>query len=547
MEIKTKLYTALIALCIAISACKKVDDHYNDTINEPWAHTSYDQGYPKDILVGDTMTITGRIFISDGGYIQIGQVKANILSDKKTISSDGSTIDMVKFIITKEMGIGSVSVKVVTKGNTLLLPSINIRQFVGVPQRTDTTLYVEKIANFNPANLSYYKQNNIALLNNNEVDLNGTIWFDNPLGVFHVVNSSIQNVIHSGQSFTEGTTNFTIKRILGSVISYDVSTLYFSASVADNADTVNNYVFRLCKLNLIAGTVTTLNRTIVAKVAPESNILPGAFEGKISGLNVVAFSLRTDLNNNLYFFNGYLAGSPDTNPGFWYGYYASTGNAPFDRYSLNNICKLSTDGNVISLFSRKGNFESQNPIYKAPGFPIATTSDYKISADGTRAYVFDTQDPSGFNLGLMEFDLQKRAPVVSLGVFPSLKFLSYDNNPATKLTGNFTPIIFFTTLSNISNVLPLPDGSVLLASQSIASLDLLNKTAFLYAGTEVGIIGSTPPEQIQETGKAKNVLFSSNTAFAGYDKNGIIYYSLPITGNDFTINSIRFYRIYPKK
>lgn len=551
-------FNALLFLfftCLFFSACKKADNHFNDIVGQPYAEDPPD--YVKSVLVGDTITLSGKMFIDQGGYIKIGNVKAVLASDKKTIAKDGSTSDEVRIVITKEMGIGSnISVTLVTKGQSFSFPSITIRQFAAGQQRTDTTLFVEKVASFQPGNLSDYTNGGFTLLNNSSIAADGTICFDNPLGVFKVTGGQVQQIIKAGAVLKDDNGSFTIDHIVGSVISYDGTNITFSASVKDNADTTGNYVFRLCQLSLNSQHITTLNRTLMKKGKVSTDGTPGAFEGTASQLKIVAATLRTDANNNLYFSNCYTVESPNNDQGAIYnlintGAIYTLSSRP---YVIGNICKLTTDGKISSLFSLKP--ISGHKVFNPPGFQVQVTCDYKIAPDGSVAYVYDQLD-FFYDISLTEYDLQKRIPLNSSGLAPiTYRFISYDSNPVSTSGTNQLPVFFAIETANInnsaSNLQPLPNGEILYgAGGGIASLDILNQFSYCYAGTEISVEGGSPPPfQTQLVGKAKNVLFSNDDAyhliFCGVDKTGAVYYT-PGNGYDVLTAPIVFYKIYPKK
>ncbi len=542
-KLRLTQFVVFSAAIVAFSACRKVDNHYKEVANTPFAEAEYGQ----TALVGDTVTIRGKLFINEGGYVQAGAVKAVLVNKKVSVGADGVEQDEVGFALTKDIGIGAVAIKVVTKGVTLNLPSITIRQYAGIPQHTDTTLYVEQLAQFTPANLNIFQTNYLNLLVNSSIDANGNIWFDNSLGIYKVTGAVTAEILHAGSTLTDDSGPFIINRILGSVISYDGTTLTFSADIRDNADTVANYVFKLCQLNLITNKVTTLNRSMVGKSIAKIDGSPGAFEGPIAQLKIVAMSLRTDANNVLYFNNNYQVPSPNADPVFWYGQVSMSTNV-FGPYVIENICKMN-GGMVSSLFSMNNPYAPLNSIFKAPGYPVVITSDYKISEDGSTAYVYDQTDGAN-GYSILQYDLKNKLPLHSSGLYASYRIL-YDPATNTLPSSFVTYLSFQVTPNGDYSLFPLPNGTILLGSgASIAAVNNLDLTAYVFAGSENGLNGAPDSTQTQTTGKAKNVVFNNanaaNLYFCGIDKTGAVYYITSATGADLKSAPLTFYKIYPK-
>jgi hypothetical protein len=542
----------ILLLCFSVlfDGCKKVDDHTESVLGQPFVTTA---GYQSSVLVGDTITLKGKLFIDQGGYINIGNIKANIISDQKSKNADGSVFDNVRIVITASMGLGSnIPVTLVTNGQTISFPPISIRQYQGIPQKTDTTLFVEKIAAFNPNNIADYNAENLDLYSGSSVAADGTIYFDNPIGIFKISSGQVQSIITPGMSLKDNSGNFLVSRIMGSAISYDGNTLTFSASVQDNTDTVNNYVFKLCQMNVATHSITTLNRTLMVKGTAAQDGTPGAFEGTATQLKIIAMHLRTDVNGNIYFKNCYSVETPNASEDDIYNGFLATGHdyalETSWPYTLSNICRLSTNGKVTSLFSLNSPYYS--PLYNIPGYKVQLASDYKISPDGATAYVYDQQDFVS-HLSLLAYDLSKNVPLNNTGLNPKFRFTSYDTNSATAFpTGQYLNTLISVNFSNGDYSLEaLPNGTILTNNGvSIAALDIVNKFAFNYAGTETGLLGGAPPSQDKEVGRAQNVAFS-NMVFCGVDRAGAIYYTLPPAGQATRLTNppLTFYKIYSKK
>src|SRR5580692_971192 len=118
-----------LGLCLLMTACNKVNQHYNLLEAQPWIYSNY----PTTYYVGDTMTITGKMFIGAGGILEVGTVQPSFLSDIKSSGGPGTgpadSTDEVRFLVTKEMGVGkNIPVTLTVHGVVLQSPAITIQQ-----------------------------------------------------------------------------------------------------------------------------------------------------------------------------------------------------------------------------------------------------------------------------------------------------------------------------------------------------------------------------------------------------------------------------------
>lgn len=548
---KDQTIFGIVCLFLFLGSCKKVDEHVTLVENQPWIFTggTYLPGigeytFNTSFLVGDTVTIAGNLFLDRAGSsIQVGNTKAQYIDTESFTATNGQKLNYVRFLITPDMGTGSnIPVIVSANGVQIAAPDFTIRQFQGIQQRTDTTLYVDSIAQWTPQDASLYNPYSAPDIIRSSVSRDGDIYFHNYLGIWSIKNGEVSQVLQSGvSSFAAGDTTFTIKTVVGSVISLDGLTLNFSAEVVENnQDTVNNYIYRLCAMDVASGKVTTLNRTLVTKGLATDNEDPGPAEGSVINLHIVATNLRTDLNNKLYFTNIYTP--PDSrynHTSIWYNTYLKGGRMITGQYIMSNFCSINTDGNVHSLFQYKPIY-GVGPIYTLPGYQIANTYDVKIDQQGTTAYAIDNQNILQFS-SIMKYDISEQIPLISTGTTTKFRFFSYDTS---SVTGNSVWLYVTTNLRPSNNelpyMLPLPNGNLLIKmTGSLLAADMLNVTAYCYAGTEKGL-GSPPSVQNQTTGPAKYVNFS-NVNFVGIDKNDVIYYY--IGGGS---GAVKFYKMYPK-
>ena len=549
-----------LGLCLLITACHKVNQYYALVDGQPWMYATY----PTTYYVGDTMTLVGKMFIGHGGVLQVGAVQPSFLSVTSAPvggTGPGDSTQSASFLITKEMGVGkNIPVSLTVNGITIQTPAITILQLSGVLGRTDTTLWVDQIVSWQPTNLADYQSLNIPLIVGSSVSSNGSIYFDNPWGIFSVIGGVVQPVLSAGSQLSDQNGPFTINKILGSAISFDGNTMAFSAAVSDNADTVNNYVFRLCTINIGSKSITTLNRTLEPLAAPAQAGTPGAFTGPVAQLNLVAAAIHTDVNGNWYFANIYEVPNPGNNMGSWYSNISDNPQNRQDGLELDNTCELGVDGNIRSIFSAAPLYASLPKVFKTPGYPTVYPGSTLVSPDGSTAYAPMSQDVSGF-FYIGEYDLNKQVMLSAPSAGANFKFISYDTSSVTGATSTFVPYLNSVNFPNSFGVgepnqlVALSNGYVLsnLGLSTLFAFNDLNQTFYCYAGTEQGILDGAPAVQNQTVGAAKYVNFALNgnfTYFNGVDAQGTVYYytapgssyGSPVLGGPIT-----FYKLYSKK
>lgn len=576
-----RIYTILLALALFAPSCKRADQYAKLVNGQPYLITVPAADYETAYLVGDTASFSGRFFLGEpGSRIQIGNDTPHILSDVR--STDGvpnqythtpDTTDQIKFIITSSMGIGNaVPVSITAHGVTIAGPPLSIQQFQGSQQRTDTTLYVDSLTSWIPTDINFYANNNLPYVQNMNVSGNGILGFNNLTGVYTVNNGHVAQLLYPGSQLQENGATYTIQLFLGAAITFGGDSMYFSAQVSeDTPDTATAYIFRLCKMNIASGAVTTINRTEVQKGIGTANEAGGPYQGTLSSLKVVAADLKTDVNGSLYFVNYYAPSRTDyDHTANWYNGdgidwgipTAITGFAG-DAHTYQNICRMAGNGQATSLFYQSGS------LYTIPGYPLAETSDYLISPDGGSAVVCTQITYVPITLYSMAYvNLAQNAILASTpdAASVTLRFYSYDTSSITGY--NFNPtggplnqisvnggLGFFLQGSVLSQYLLLSDGYLLNEydyDASLLAISIPNKSSYCYAGTEAGLndspFGGLPPPAVQDqtTGRAKYIDFPQPTFFAdGVDKQGAVYYYSGYYMNYAT--GLSFYKLYSKK
>lgn len=542
---------AAIGLSSSLYSCKKVDQYAKVVSSFP----SLDGTYSTIYIVGDTMTVTGRMFLGEGSnHIQVGNAAAVLYSLTATSTTD-TTLQMARFIITTAMGVGSnISVALIANGYTVDGPKITIKQF-NLSAQTDTTLWVDQIGSWLPANVSYFQNNGIPLVLSSNTSLNGLTCFYNPLGLYTVsTTSGVQPALLQGAVLTEANVVYSIDQLAGGAISADGTTLYFSAAVLENSpDTATNLIFRLAKMKLgDPSTVTTLNRTLVPKMGTTNEVMKSV-QGTLSSLEEVAVALQTDLNGNLYFINFYppqQTGVAEGGPSGTLYQQLSMGLLQYyGTLGLGNICQVTSGGALKSIFS---SYWYTGSI--VPGYTVDWTY-YAVDEAGTNIYG-SINDPAWVNsagfIDWIGYSLSYYYPLFTIKPQESdYSFESFDTSAQTKIPSGYsfqTPELWPNFDETSNNILPLPNGTVLMPmGSSVVALLPTTKFAYCYAGTEVGLTGAPPGSQSNLTGRAKWVDFSQTWGgyggVSGIDQQGAVYYFSNV--QDYA-GGIHFYKLYSK-
>lgn len=550
---KRYILIPIFLLLVVIYSCKKVDDanRYNQSLPTVSGGGSY--------VTGDTITFNGRLFYETGTLkIHIGNADGKIVAHSQSSVNyygNPTLFDQVKVVLTPEMGVGNnIPVTITANGHTIDAAPINISKFTPVTGVTDTTLFVDQLLAWKPADVSRYQYNDtvngytltLPSFVRATVNASGDISFFNPVGVFKVNNAQVTPVVQAGDSFTENGQQFSIRYIVGATNTADPKTYYFSAEVLEaNHDMQVSLVYRLCKFDATSGMVTTLNRSEVANFPDGiSPIDPRPFQGTAASVKVVAFNLKAGANDDLFFLNSYSLGN--------YHYYVDdwhtllTSQAVPRGYSHDNLCRYK-NGKILSLFSDHSIVDDGG--LQAPGVNSAAFDDYLLSPDGNAIIVTNTP---GSQDHYMMYDLANNRPVYSIGD-RTFKLKSFDNNPATRFPYN-------TQSLSINNVvaapLPglafnfcmggaiLPNGDLVFKyTNSMGSFNFLANNGYCYAGEENGFGGNTSP-QVTDIGKANHVNFYDKIVF-GTDRSLNFYFFKP--DNSSGTAGVIFYKMYSKK
>ncbi|MBO9730728.1 MAG: hypothetical protein J7623_18950 [Chitinophaga sp.] len=551
---------SLVILLLLLNACRKVDEHKKLVESQPWLADTYtlngrygiyEWQYPSLWVVGDTAMLIGKFFTNTpGSDIRVGGVSVKVVEhveiDPNKLYNTGGiqmeTLDLVRFVVTKEMGIGQQRPVVITaNGITISGAPLSIQDFAASVGRTDTTLVVDKLLHWVPANADALNKKGYAFLRTVHCDRNGAIWFDNALSINVVTGGQVNAFLSAGDKITDDKgAAFTIKHVLSSAISFDGNTLFFSIEDKEaSTDTVNNYIFRLCKMEVSSRSVTTLNRTLVLNKTALLDEDAAPFQGSIDRLKTVAMYLNADLQNNLTYTNYYAPPSVAEDHSYWMSVIGG-GQINMEPYGNNValICRLDINGKVTALMGA-GYMGDAKPFILTPGIHVASSLCF---VDPSGKYVYGMANVDDWRTQLLKYDVQQEDVVASVRAAAAIFVLhSYDTVPATKGVGPMSiSVIDWTGMTyNFNTLMVLSDGSLLAATGgSLFNYDMEQRTVYCYAGVE-NAFGASAPGQDKLTGKAKWVNFGG-AALIGQDKTNAIYYCQGALGTD----GIDFYKLH---
>ncbi|NML23870.1 hypothetical protein HHL16_23520 [Pseudoflavitalea sp. G-6-1-2] len=573
--IAARLLACILPLAtIVMHGCSKVDAHADYIESQPFlsktaqmagTYNMLQYDYRTKYLTGDTAMLVGKLFPEDPEtYIQVGDAKAVIIDRKKVFihsanerSGVGDSLDAVRFVITKEMGTGTdILLMVRAKSRSIYGAPLTINALYQGGKKTDPDLVAELMATWLPENVEDYKPQNIGFTNNSSVTDEGEIWFDNPFGVFKV-GAQVTPVIKKGQVITDQNNSvFSVDYIISSVISTDGKTLTFSSLVNEavpGADSL--YISRLCQLDIAANSFKTLNRTETYKGIGTYEEAPGPFSGPAANLKIAAVCLQTDVKGNIWFTNAYMPRYPDLFGSYntIETFYAKIVKGDFlEQGGVFVVSKLTPDGNVqgvmcyrnrsIDLFTP---YTISLPVLKSTAGP-----NFTLSRDGQ--WIYGSLEPAGgFDFDLNQYSVAEKDFTARIrNNQPNFTFVSYDDNPATKLPSNNSFSFMSTDYPYWRKFLVMPNGDMLIGRQtSIYSYDFKNMTAYCFAGIE----NENRDIPIQATGKASLVNFDviQKLCLIGVDRNGSVYYSIGgVTGGAYKAdfdNGVKFYKLVSKK
>ncbi|ASZ13686.1 hypothetical protein KTO58_05785 [Chitinophaga pendula] len=568
------LYLLLFAI-FCITACRKVEKNYDFLQSVYSVITSavlYKEdgsfliygynGTDKAFVPGDTLTIAGILGGPNGKrVVKIGDSIVPVFGQQHLRLRNTSTkdtlwtnIDYMKVKITKGLQTGNnVPVIINVNGIDISAPGIRIQQFSDIPGATDTTLIVDKVGEWFPADIDSYA--GAPLWIDGTVTNAGNVWFYNQQGgIFKMSRSVTQKFLPKGARITPvNGSPFTIQGIVGFTIDLDETLIYFSASTTeDSPDNKLYYITRLCKMDPISGAIAVLNRSTYMKTAaqyprdkdlktplynPSVNYLPA--EGNLSTVKLTLgkMAILPDgslIGTNLSYLTRITPKSPLADdprfPMFKKPEYYAARDSLLAMYWYQDGNISSGTNNFVRI--RNGVLKSlarPNPDIPVPGPAIFYYTGQQFSADGKSLYEMNTTQGQLNVISIEDFESDTRGK-------PGYDF-SFSSVDSSSATGRHEPNITLQQ-ANFLNFYVLSNGNAIFfpggygyPGRSMLGINFTKKNAYTYAGTEIGLTSGDVPNQNKTTGPAKWVNFdpirrglAGKNTFIGTDRRNNLYF-----------------------
>ena len=506
-----KLYYLLFLLLpVVFFACKKVDNELADQEAMPSVNTSevtlYEPGgingitaiYPKEVVVGDTITLAGRLKLDQGATMTLGNAQAKFLftaqREYKDYASGTITLmDVVRFVVTPEMGGGPQPLVIRNGAYVRTAPDITIHTIPVIASHTDTTLVVRSILNNAIAGFDTRYQNLSGdLFKGWSVSDNGECWLQTDIDIYRIRNGQMESFLKSGDILTINGQPVALTGFNGVSVNKANTTLYLSVDTKDPANSLAGRYY-LLKMDIATRQVTTvLNSTWYqrrdATSAQLVTVSPAQFinSGMAMDIPIKAFHLQVDVQGRLLFVNNIQVYLPNS------------------YKDITNLSRINETGRLVTLLEGKANSDK-----------LKYTTLFDVSDDGRYAWFA----PSGG--GLMYYDLELEELIAKADATQNLFNVSYEQNPDYKFTTLLKPFngVSGTTYCAMSN------GELLQSyGASLAAIDLKDGALYAFAGLEKGVnYTGTLVVQSNTDGQARYVSFTGINLL-GVDAQGNVYF-----------------------
>ncbi|WP_257668716.1 hypothetical protein [Parapedobacter tibetensis] len=276
-----------------LHACQDADDFYGVLDTQPEIYADYQVVY----MVGDTLTLKGRLNLENNLEIRIGNVKAEVLetkTEKVVNNQNGLLIDIVDVRITEAMGIGEDrSIAITSNGTTIAAPSIEIVGDANV-SLLDKQLQLVKVADIPAGATPIYGRNGNG---------NVYVWHINDKVLFRIdaADGSVTEVLAESQ-LSDARGAFTIAEFNAGAVSPDERYFYFSAKVNETDQDRTLELYKLCRFDLQSGELTTLNRTEYSLLRSRRTLAAAQpFEGAVESVKIYKITaIWPDAEGNIY-------------------------------------------------------------------------------------------------------------------------------------------------------------------------------------------------------------------------------------------------------
>ncbi|MRG45827.1 hypothetical protein GFS24_11925 [Chitinophaga sp. SYP-B3965] len=509
---------AILLFCSFIS-CNKVDNDLRDQYDQPSISTqsfSLPDGtsvvYPTVVMVGDTITLAGRLNIDQGGVITFGNAKAILVHHSKVdyryyLTKADYVFDIVRFVVTADMGSGPQDLTVSCKGRMQKGPAITILTQQPTNSRQDTTLIVQQLFDVSmPGFKERYSYLSLPFFEQcMEVTKDGTVFMASTHDIFRFRAGSYETILKKEDLLMIGETPVNVLQFLGAAPDPDNTLLYISlvAELPAATDDFRGAAF-LLKMDLATRAITVLNRTTYTDYqfsAYENQKNPAVliYRGTIENVQLYAKNLKVDAKNRLLFDNEH--GDNKT----------------------SYTARMAADGTVAPLLESPSGNGSGGMKYEKFACYTQDGLNAFISHEHTSSYPPST--------GLMLYDLDNKEAVVYTDASVNYAYSSSEPIPAFKFSLQ-RGLLYF-DYPRKGDFMALSNRELLkVGGPTIGSINPETAVVYAYAGLEIGYSGRTDdykPEQNKLTGQARYVSFgyvenvTDRCRFIGLDAAGRVY------------------------
>jgi|GEM_PF-6332740 len=521
-----------ILLLSVIFACKKADNELAEqegmpsvntgeiSITEPGGTHSITATYPTEVLVGDTITLAGRLHVKNGATMTLGQAQVQYIYTnqwefKDYASGTITTMDLVRFVVTAEMGSGPQPLVIRNGPFVRTAPDITIRTVPDIASRTDTSLVVTEIMSQDiPGFIARYNTNGQVnptlpgwIFEGYSITGNGEIWLQSPIDIYRVQNGQVESFFKTGDTLTINGASTPVTEFLGMTVNSEGTTMYLSI---DSRLTSTTGRFYLLKLDIASQQITVINTTYYREGEPYSGrpaeVSPARFMNiaAVKDVPLKASRLQLDSEGRILF-NNILS---------------VTGGI-----TVNNLARVNEHGRMNVMLEYSGS--SDRLKYKTL---------LAISPNGRYAYIVPTND------GVMCYDLELEEIMAKADAAQGLFQVSFEQIGEYRFADPLRPFEY----TQYSSHMVLNNGELLQAKGvSLGAIDLRTTSVYAYAGLERGYSSYSwdqLPVQQHLTGQARYVDFE-NSQLLGTDAAGNIYFMRGGIKNNEGVTSPKIYRL----
>lgn len=524
-------FISILLLCVAF-ACKKADNELAEQEAMPSVNTgeitvqlqsgsnSITVKYPEEVLVGDTITLAGRLHVKEGATMSLGKAQVQYIYTeewqfKDYASGTITNMDLVRFVVTAEMGAGPQPLVIRNGSYVRTAPDITIHTVPAIASRPDTTLTVTEIMGQDISGfVARYNTNGQVnpstpnwIFGGYSVTGNGEIWLQSPIDIYRVHNGQIENFLKAGDAINIDGQSVPVTEFLGMTVNSEGTAMYLSIESRLTSTTGRFY---LLKMDLSSRQSSIINTTSYREREPYSGraeeVTPSRFMNiaAVTDVPLKASRLQLDSLGRILFRNALEVGI---------------------YVSVDNFIRVNEQGRMNVMLEYKGS--SDRLKYK---------DILAITPNGRYAYIIPSSD------GIMCYDLELEEIVAKADATQGLYQVSFEERGEYRFS---SPLRSYED-NQYSSYIGLKNGELLQAKGvSLGAIDLRTTSVYAYAGLERGYSTYSSDQlavQKNLTGQARYVDFE-NSQLLGTDAAGNIYFMRGGIKNSQGVTGPKIYRL----